>query len=106
MKLKDIHEIIASRNLEARNADGGKEVIVVIGKPTIYPDSGDYFTPYQIIGVDSEKIGYSYGIDAVQSLQLAMKMIGYDLVAINESLGKTLTWVGDETGKLGFDTID
>ncbi len=98
MIINDMGDVIAERKLSNKR----KKIRILIGKPRRFPDSSDYLTPYQIVGIGNEKISYGAGIDAIQSLQLTMKMIGYDLEAINRTLDKKLKWDGDENGDLGF----
>jgi hypothetical protein len=99
MKLNDVGVVVASRTFAL---NGEEKVTVLIGKPEKFPDEDDYFCPYQIVGVGSERVRHAAGVDAVQALQLAMQMIGADLSASKQS-GK-LTWLGDD--ELGFSTPD
>lgn len=102
MIINEIGEIIAERRFSSDAQTG--EITVLIGKPSQFPDSTDYFTPFQIIGIGSEKIKYGAGVDGVQALQLTIKMVGYELKALNESLDQKLYWEGDENGALGFES--
>jgi hypothetical protein len=103
MNLKTIGQIIAERELSVTNDEGRDTVLVVkIGIPQKFPDSSDYYVPYQIDGMGSETVRYAGGIDAVQALQGAMILIGADLYALNETLNRRLRWIGDEEGDLGF----
>lgn len=101
MKIDSLGEIIAERKLNIVG-DEHRKLIVKIGKPQTFPDSLDYYCPYQIIGLGKEKIRYAGGIDAVQALILALKMIGADLYTSKESVEGKLRWEGDEKGNLGF----
>ncbi len=102
MQLKDIGVQIASRELDAN----GKKVVVVIGRPEKFPDGEDYYCPYQIVGIGSERVKYAGGIDAVQALQLALKKIGTDLYTSQEAQAKQLLWAGGEPGDFGFPVPD
>ena len=55
-----------------------REVRVRIGCPRETP-SGDFITPYQIVGAGDEKVRSAAGLDSVQSLQLVFTMIGTDV---------------------------
>ncbi|HKZ81150.1 MAG TPA: hypothetical protein VJ124_22960 [Pyrinomonadaceae bacterium] len=103
MKLDSVGIVIAVREFSLRD-EGGKvtPVSVILGMPQQFPDSSDYYAPYQITGVGSEKIRYAGGIDAFQALQGAMTLIGADLFALNEKCNHCLAWIGDELGDLGF----
>jgi hypothetical protein len=79
---------------------------VKIGLPRQFPDSTDYYCPVQVVaeGDNRGQISYAAGIDAVQALQLGMKLAGGILVRVNQLCGGKLRWDGDETGDLGFPT--
>lgn len=97
MKSKKMRKIIASRMF---NLMGGKgEVLVEIGKPEPFPDSG-YYCPIRISGVGIDRLKQVGGVDAAQALQLALQMIKIDLAAINKQFGHALRWNGDTD--LGF----
>jgi hypothetical protein len=103
MYLHEIGEIIAERKYIIRRGSGEEsDAIVNIGKPQSFPDSPDYYTPFQIKGFGSEKVMYCGGVDAVQSLQLAMRVIGAELQSRRNSLSDDMIWEGDENGDLGF----
>lgn len=103
MKIDSVGMIIANREIVLAD---GKEVIVTIGKPEKFPDSEDYYCPYQIIGIGNEKVRYASGIDSIQALFLALKMIGADLYTSNEAKAGVLSWKGGEKGDLGFPVPD
>jgi hypothetical protein len=100
MKLKSLEAIIAVRELDL---EGGGHVTVLIGKPEKFPDSEDYYCPYQIVGIKRSSIRYAGGVDAVQALDLALKMIGADLYTADEAKSGALSWRGGSgEGDLGF----
>ena len=92
-------DVIATREFRVTRPQATR-VVLLIGKPKRL-DSGDtYYCPYQITGTGDEKVRYAAGIDAVQSLQLAMGLIGADLAALDRASTGTLRWVlGREGGK-------
>ena len=101
MKIKDLGDVIAERRFKFESKLTS-EIIVAIGKPMPFPDSDDYYVPYQIKGIGDEHIKFAGGIDAVQCLKLVMKIIGSELWVINEPLTEKIIWDGDENGSLGF----
>ena len=105
MNLPNVGDVIATRMLHLIG-EAAKEIRVLIGKPRPFPAGRDFYCPYQITGLGDEKVRYAGGIDAVQALQLAMRMIACDLGLLNESSGRKLRWEGDESGDLGFPTRD
>ena len=105
MYLDNIGEIIALRELYiGTEKEPEKKIQILIGKPQPFPDSSGYYCPFQILGVGPEKIKYAAGIDAIQSLQLVMVMLGATLQFLDESLNRTLRWEGSSEGDFGFPT--
>ena len=101
MKIKDIGEIVAERRFTIES-ESTSEIVVAIGKPMAFPDSEDYYVPYQIKGIGDEQIRFAGGVDAIHCLQLVMTILGYELLAINEPRKNKIIWDGDENGGLGF----
>jgi hypothetical protein len=107
MYLDNLGEIIAERELYIGEEDAPeKRVQILVGTPQPFPDSSGYYCPFQIGGVGPEHIKYAAGIDAVQSLQLVMVMLGATLEFLNEELIGTLRWPGDSEGGFGFPNTD
>jgi hypothetical protein len=102
MEKIELGEIIAERIFKIRLNERTEEVMVLLGKPVRFSDSDDYLAPFQIKGIGNEKVRYSGGIDSFQSIQLAMRMISYELDALSQTLGAKFSWEGDEEGSLGF----
>ena len=104
MDVRNLGEVIASRKLCLVNSGKPRsEIIVKIGKPVELADSpGDFYCPFQVIGIGSEEIRYAVGGDAVQALQLVMVMIGAYLSWLNRECGGKLRWDGGKEGELGF----
>lgn len=102
----ELGEIIAERRLSSKAEDGlTGEVLVLLGKPRPFPDApyGDYYCPYQISGVGSEKVSGAGGVDAFQAMQLAMVAIGSTLEYLQKTYKVDLTW-NDGSTDLGFPT--
>jgi hypothetical protein len=99
----EIGETIATRELYLTEDDGTKRVIVIrLGKPRTFPDSSDYYAPFQVTGIGSERVFCAGGIDAFQALQAVMPIISAQLSALNAACEGRLRWEGDEMGALGF----
>lgn len=93
--------IIATRELDLANSEA--KVMVHIGKPEKYPDSSDYYCPFRIAGLGKERANRAGGVDAVQALLLALKMVGAELYTSKEAKDGHLKWVGSSgDGDLGF----
>jgi len=90
-------ELIAERTLINRSTTPHTEIYVRIGKPIQMPMT-EWGCPYQIVGLGDEQVRAIFGIDAVQSLQLVMGIVGSILE--NEQKTQRLTFSDDED--LGF----
>lgn len=97
----NLGEVIASRSFQLEGSPN-IELIVLIGTPQQFPDSGDFYVPYQIRGFEDEETRYVGGVDSVQCLQLVMKVIGAKLARLNALSGHAISWEGDNAGGLGF----
>ena len=103
MQLHNIGDVIAVREIRLTDNSGSERVLEVsIGKPQPFGVSEGYFCPFRISGIEPERLKYAGGQDAVQSLQLAMVMIGTGLNSIREQLGGDLRWLGGTKGDSGF----
>jgi hypothetical protein len=76
MAVEDIGEVIAERVVK-RSANGGEptNVVIRLGKPRPSPDHACFLTPFTVDGLGERQTRYAAGIDAFQSLQLALRMI-------------------------------
>ena len=90
MKLDSIGELIATRTLTLQGSP--VEVLVLLGKPQQPPDHLDYYCPYQIRGVGSEKVSYACGFDPLQALLLSLSSIAVELEVLNNDLGGKVSW--------------
>ncbi|WP_373691650.1 DUF6968 family protein [Hyalangium versicolor] len=88
--------IIAERVLTVVGSKA--RVHVRIGKPKKDRSSGDYTCLFSIEGLGEPLVQQSWGIDAIQALQLAMQGIRKALLPHV----KRLRWGGSEAGGLGF----
>jgi hypothetical protein len=104
-KLKDVGQVIATRSLYVLRAPDRK-FVVEIGLPQPFPEGGSFYCPIQVIGDSEDRVVPVGGVDAVQALQLAMKVISVRLFAINRQVEGQLRWEGDENGDLGFPEFD
>jgi hypothetical protein len=101
MEIEDIGEVIAERVLKRSiNHAEPQDVVVRLGKPRPYPDGDGYLCPFEIIGLGEPKIKYGAGVDAFQSLQLALRTISVLLQFYRRQLSAELCWIkqGDDLG--------
>jgi hypothetical protein len=98
----DLGSIIAKRLLDYNDPDSGcRTVEVLLGSPVQSPGGGDWYCPWQIVGIGGEEVRAAYGIDAFQCLQLVMEMIGTTLYALTDDR-KRLSWADGPSGDFGF----
>ena len=104
MYLDDLGEIIAVRNFCLAD-DEKTKIEVRIGKPRAFEDASNWICPFQIVGVGGEEFKYAAGVDAVQSLQTVMVLVGATLEYFNKQLGGRLRWERSTEKDLGFPTL-
>lgn len=100
MDMDNIGTVIATRNLTIVGDD--RQIVIRLGMPQRFPESADYYVPFEVTGIGSESVLCASGIDAFQAVQQVMLVIGAKLRAVNEQCGGRLRWEGDESGDLGF----
>jgi hypothetical protein len=87
----------------AGNVPPGSEVTVRIFAPRPGVDRANWECPYEIATLGGCIKRYAIGIDAVQSLQLVMPMVGAELSVLNRRLSGKLRWMDSED--LGFPDV-
>jgi hypothetical protein len=94
----ELGEVIATRTLDVIDTSGRPlgTMTVSIGRPRQEP-TGEWLCPYQI---GSGRPFGALGLDAVQALELAMRVIGARLALTPEAHEGRLRWVGEMD--LGF----
>ena len=99
LELKDVGEVIASRDL---TLDKTGKLTVLIGKPQ-RPADIDWYCPYQKVGIGSGKVKRAAGVDPVQALAMALSMLGAELYCSQEYEAGRLSWDGGAVeDDLGF----
>lgn len=104
MYLNSLGDVIAVRDLSITDGQGkSSKVQVLVGLPRRFPDSVNYYCPFQIVGLGDEEIRYAAGVDAIQALQLVTPMIGAILRYRSEQVAGIVRWeAGDREGDFGF----
>jgi hypothetical protein len=106
MSLSDVGEVISDRQLFLLGEDPPvTQVRVLLGKPRPVPEEigGDYYCPIQVVGIGDQKVQSAFGVDAFQSLELAIQMIGYELhLKLNKKYGGKLRWTDEKGVDFGF----
>jgi hypothetical protein len=78
----DLGEVIAERTFVfAAKAGWSRDVFVKLGRPAPEPQSGGraWVCPYQISGIERDRVMGIFGVDAMQALLLAIHTIPIDL---------------------------
>ena len=76
LNIKEIDIVVASREMELRFEDGRTETFLVrVGMPYEYGDGFDWCCPYEIGTESNRKLRGIFGMDSIQALELAMKII-------------------------------
>lgn len=98
----ELGPIIAERRLRVTGRPE-LDVRVRLGTPRPFADApyGDYYCPYQIVGVGNQKVRYAGGVDAIQALELALHIVPTELDALREEC-PGLGWVDAADGDYGF----
>jgi Domain of unknown function (DUF6968) len=94
--------VIAERRLRVKGHPD-LDVRIRIGTPSPFADApyGDYYCPYQIIGLGSERVRHAGGVDAVQALELAIHVLPTELDALRQE-HPGLGWEDAPDGDYGF----
>jgi uncharacterized protein DUF6968 len=97
MRTFDLGEVIADRcfTFEA-HAGWSREVWVRLGRPVADPQEtdGPWLCPYQVTGLDRERVKAIFGIDAMQALILAVHTIPAELAALMRNPGGRFLHLG------------
>ena len=72
----------------------GRSVKAIIYPPSCTVPNGDWSCEYQVIGLDSEGLKTSYGVDGIQAFILALTYISTTLYFSDEFQSGMLTWLG------------
>ena len=102
--MSSLADVIATRTLQIADDAGqpSRDVRIVLGRP-LEESSGEWCCPYQIVGLGDEVIRRVSGLDAIQSLQSAMLVIGGYLDGTEQAEQGRLLWAGERN--LGFPKV-
>lgn len=92
VKKPGLGRVIASRVLTEANARDSK-ITIIIGAPRRV-EADHWLCPYLIEGIVESGIHYGFGVDALQSLLVALGRIRFDL----EQTERPFIWFGDSAG--------
>jgi hypothetical protein len=98
----ELGAVIAERRLRVSGRPEF-DVRVRLGTPRPFPDAayGDYYCPYQIVGLGRESVRHAGGVDAIQALELAIHILPTELDALRQE-HPGLGWEDAPDGDYGF----
>jgi len=82
--------IIANRSLKVRQGQNDTDVAVRIFAPQL--SQGSWSCNYEIDWPEGTRKGAAHGLDSVQALLLALKMIGAEIYTSDYHKAKNLVW--------------
>jgi hypothetical protein len=91
-----IDDVIIERVLTVTRRDGVKETLVVrLGRPRLESNAPDapYYCDWQFIGARPGPVRRIFGEDALQALELTLKIIGVTLETRIEKDGEQIHWL-------------
>ncbi len=93
--------VIASRTLHLREGGNEHDVEVELKLPQLTDDGENYFCAVSFKGLSGTLPRGAYGVDGVQALSLALKLVAQTLYSHPDYLGGRLHWL-DDPDDLGF----
>jgi hypothetical protein len=84
--------ILGERILEAKRDGATTKVTVRLGLPARQIHAPEYRCSVQIVGLGPEINRFASGEDAIQALELALKLIGVELHTANQAVD--FLWLG------------
>jgi len=100
MRPTELGDVIAERQFHLLDRPGQK-VSLVIGRPRPHEGGGDWYCPYQVVGLGDEVVRHGIGVDALQALQLVISRAVPAWLALLFSDNPTLRWEDADPGDLG-----
>ena len=86
----DINDATISRQYDLRD---GRKIILYVWPPLIQP-GGEYACFYRLVGLLGDRTRKAYGIDSLQALLLAIRVIYAELSYCEAYKNGDLTWLG------------
>ena len=99
MKIDRIETIIARRSLQTK---GGREVQIIVGRPEHFPDEEDFYCPFSVNGLGDDRVRYAGGVDALQALILALKMLSVYVMTLEDVKQGDVQWLDGSDPTLGL----
>lgn len=72
------------------------------GHPRISPNEEDFFCPFQVNGLRDDRVRYAGGVDALQALILALKMLSVYVETLDEVRRGEVLWLDGSDPTLGL----
>lgn len=95
-------EVVTERQLEAVASDGARTPVVLrTGTPLPDPVAGgDWYCPFQMVGLGEDAVEVTFGIDSLQAFLLSLHRARHLLRQRAEAASVRLDWLGQ--GELGL----
>jgi hypothetical protein len=100
VKTVELGDVVAERRLHVAG-ETERVVLVRIGRPQPIDARADYYCPYQIVGVGSERVKYACGVDSLQAMEEAIRILPAELNRLRRSC-PGLRWEDGAAGDFGF----
>ncbi len=89
-----LDDVFVERDFESHDLDGViRQVKLYIGRPQLEQELRRWRCLRQIVGIGDEKVRPGYGVDALQSLWLSLRMARAELEVLGRREQKKLTWL-------------
>jgi hypothetical protein len=98
------HEVLAEREYHLESPDGPRKILVQVGFPKRCADNGRYECVAVLLAGEISFRRPMNGVDAVEALQLALKILSVELSFIAEQLEGRLSWAEGTRHETGFDS--
>jgi hypothetical protein len=85
-------DVLGERILEAKRDGATTKVTVRLGLPVRQTHTPEYRCSVQIVGLGPEINRFASGEDAIQALELALKLIGIELHSTSQAID--FSWLG------------
>ncbi|WP_424216715.1 DUF6968 family protein (plasmid) [Streptomyces sp. BI20] len=106
MTVRPMGEVMASRSLTAERGPDGPvfPIALELGRPRPAEDGESWVCPCRIAGLGDEPVREVHGVDGIQAVDLAGRLVRDLLVGAAREQGLTFRW-GEETGLDATDVV-
>jgi len=109
MKIESIDDVVAKRKYTLAEPSGSSEIELTIGKPFRSPevqDGMEYICPFSISRDKDTRFQFVAGIDALQSLLLALSAVKAEVNRMAKGNNASLNWFAGEPGEIDIHLLE